>query len=239
MATGDDAVAAGMDIIDPATGIVKDGAEEINKTRDYIAQKTSDVTPVAKGGTGAATASGARSNLGAVENESAPANSIKLFWNGMLGRLRMTVDSTNIGNIATTADLDGKRNTTDGNFGSTPIYTPHGRANPVTSSYVSAWLNVDGRIGASASSARYKKDIEDYDGNVLELQPRVFRFKDDELGTIRLGLIAEEVNEIEPLLVRHEDGQPEGVHYEFLAVALLKEVQRLARRVAALEAGQS
>lgn len=63
MAIGDDAAAAGMDIV-PQTGKVKDGATEINKTRDYVAQRTSAVTPVNKGGTGATTAANARTNLG-------------------------------------------------------------------------------------------------------------------------------------------------------------------------------
>lgn len=64
MAIGDDAAAAGMDLVlgSQAANTID---TEINKSRDYIAQKTSDVTPVAKGGTGATNASGARSNLGA------------------------------------------------------------------------------------------------------------------------------------------------------------------------------
>lgn len=50
MAIGDAAVLAGMAILtgsEPANTI----DTEINKTRDYIADRTSTVTPVAKGGT--------------------------------------------------------------------------------------------------------------------------------------------------------------------------------------------
>lgn len=39
MANGDAAAAAGMDILNPATALVKDGADEINKTRDYVATR--------------------------------------------------------------------------------------------------------------------------------------------------------------------------------------------------------
>lgn len=48
MAVGDDAVAAGFDILDPATDLVKDGALEINRTRDYVAQ-TKNLIPASKG----------------------------------------------------------------------------------------------------------------------------------------------------------------------------------------------
>ena len=44
MANGDAAAAAGMDVLDPNTALVKDGADEINKTRDYIAERTGSTT---------------------------------------------------------------------------------------------------------------------------------------------------------------------------------------------------
>jgi hypothetical protein len=64
MALGDDALAAGMDIVLP-TEDRRNGADEITKTRDYIAQRTSAVTPIEKGGTGQTTAAAARAALGA------------------------------------------------------------------------------------------------------------------------------------------------------------------------------
>lgn len=69
MAVGDDAVAAGFPIVPQsgAGGQVKLGATEINRTRDMVAQVKAlilSVWPVAKGGTGASTAAGARTNLG-------------------------------------------------------------------------------------------------------------------------------------------------------------------------------
>lgn len=38
MAVGDDATNAGFALVSDSTGLVKDGAMEINKTRDYVAQ---------------------------------------------------------------------------------------------------------------------------------------------------------------------------------------------------------
>ncbi|CAI9386092.1 tail fiber domain-containing protein [Microbacterium sp. T2.11-28] len=54
MATGDAAAAAGMDLV-PQTGLVKDGATEINKTRDYIASNTADIAAATGNGSGAGT----------------------------------------------------------------------------------------------------------------------------------------------------------------------------------------
>ena len=66
MAIGDDATAAGLPLVpnSGAEGKVRYGAREINRTRDMIAQVITGVRSLAKGGTGASTAAGARTNLG-------------------------------------------------------------------------------------------------------------------------------------------------------------------------------
>lgn len=81
MAEGDAAIAAGYPTV-PDTGEenarVRWGAREINRTRDFIAAiKTSipAIWPVANGGTGSGTKSGARANLGMTSGASTPANS--------------------------------------------------------------------------------------------------------------------------------------------------------------------
>lgn len=78
MAIGDDAQAAGYPIV-PGTGDggeVRLGAQEINRTRDFVAQVKNlilSVWPVNKGGTGATTMQGARANLG-IRSGTGPAN---------------------------------------------------------------------------------------------------------------------------------------------------------------------
>lgn len=47
MALGDDAIAAGFALVDGATSKAKDGDDEINRTRDYIAQVKA-LVPVSK-----------------------------------------------------------------------------------------------------------------------------------------------------------------------------------------------
>ncbi len=127
----------------------------------------------------------------------------------------------------------------------------------------------DGQLRRLSSSAKYKKDIETLDhetaDKVLELRPVWFKAKesnvDNKEGWSYVGLIAEEVAEIEPRLVFYktvevgvdESGNqtfevletpiPEGVQYEKLSVYLLDVVKRekarsndLEQRLIALEA---
>lgn len=69
MAVGDDAAAAGYPLVPNASvgGEVRNGALELNRTRDFVGQVKAlvlAVWPVSKGGTGGTTAAEARTNLG-------------------------------------------------------------------------------------------------------------------------------------------------------------------------------
>jgi hypothetical protein len=69
MAVGDDAAAAGYPLVPNASvgGEVRNGALELNRTRDMVAQVKALIPatwPVADGGTGGTTAAEARTNLG-------------------------------------------------------------------------------------------------------------------------------------------------------------------------------
>ena len=254
MANGDAAVAAGMDVVS-GTADRRLGYDEINKTRDYIAQRTSAVTPVARGGTGADNAAGARANLGVGTAGTradgyfarALTNLVGLRWTG--SRLKVIIDNVaDAGDIATTGDIAtlagdiasltvNKRDIGDGAFPSaTPVLVPHAYNNPVTAgTYYALYVQPDGRLGRTPSAAKYKHDIEDYDGSVLGIRPVLYVLNDDPYQTVRLGVIADDADDIEPLLVQRNDGEIEGFSYELLAVALLRDVQRLEARVRALE----
>lgn len=77
MAVGDDATSAGYALV-PDTGeegLVRYGAREINRTRDFIALVKAmipDVQPLNKGGTGSKTKGGARANLGITSGTASP-----------------------------------------------------------------------------------------------------------------------------------------------------------------------
>lgn len=247
MANGDAAVAAGMDVVS-RTADRRLGYDEINKTRDYIAQRTSAVTPVPRGGTGADNAAAARANLGVgtagtrADSYFARAltNLVGLRWTG--SRLKIIIDnSADAGDVATTGDIAtlavNKRDIGDGAFPpATPVLIPYAYNNPVTEgTYYALYVQPDGRLGRTPSAAKYKHDIEDYDGSVLGIRPVLYVLNDDPYQTVRLGVIADDADDIEPLLVQRNDGEIEGFSYELLAVALLRDVQRLEARVRALE----
>jgi hypothetical protein len=257
---GADAAAAGMANV-ASTADVRDSYNEHNRTRDYVAQRTSAVTPIAKGGTAATTASEARTNLDVpsnadldaavaerVSNGSAGTNAIALRWEG--GRIKMRVDATDVGDIANTGDTAANAAT---------IGSVAGDLNDVYNGYMngaiysrtlgtrtSVYIQPDGTMGNSSSSERYKQDIEARDvpdEAVAALGVVEFAWRPDvvEGAPREVGLIAEAV-EAAGLgwLVRNDDeGRPDGVNYEMLALALVPVVQRLLIRVAALEAGHA
>ena len=99
---------------------------------------------------------------------------------------------------------------------------------------------------SGSSSLRYKTGLAPYLGGlevVGRLRPITFTRK--ESGRRGVGLAAEEVKEVEPLLTfDNERGEAEGVRYELLAVTLINavkqqqaEIGRLRARLARVERG--
>jgi hypothetical protein len=98
-------------------------------------------------------------------------------------------------------------------------------------------INNQGQLGIVASSARYKRDIQDMresSQGVYKLRPVTFRYKQDKEGQRQYGLIAEEVAQVYPELVtKGADGKVESVQYHELIPLLLNEVQRQQQNLAA------
>ena len=97
-------------------------------------------------------------------------------------------------------------------------------------------LTVSGSITES-SSIRYKKDILDIEpaSSKIELL-RPVRYKKIKDESEEIGLIAEDVAQLFPEVVKYDnEGRPDGVNYSRLSVILLKAVQELTERVNKLE----
>jgi hypothetical protein len=115
--------------------------------------------------------------------------------------------------------------------------------NFVAGGSTSVCRNSNGQFAACSSSLRYKSDVAPYRRGldlIKDLQPISFRWKED--GAADLGLGAESVAKVEPLLVTHNDsGEVEGVKYDRVAVVLVnavKEQQALIEKQQTLIDGQ-
>jgi hypothetical protein len=86
---------------------------------------------------------------------------------------------------------------------------------------------------SSSSSLRYKTNIEPFRAGmdlINRLHPIAFTRKDS--GRRSIGLAAEEVDAVESKLAfRNEKGEPEGVKYELLSVALVNAVKEQEARL--------
>jgi hypothetical protein len=103
------------------------------------------------------------------------------------------------------------------NFGST---SPGGSA---------VFVNVDGKLASSTSSQRFKEEIKPMDRAselLFALKPVTFRYKKqiDTPGKSQFGLVAEEVEKVNPDLVVHDkEGKPYSVRYDQVNAMLLNE----------------
>jgi hypothetical protein len=88
-------------------------------------------------------------------------------------------------------------------------------------------LNAISEIATCSSSLRYKNNIADLPmglDTVMKLRPVTYDWKSN--GEQDLGLVAEEVNAVAPVLTtRNKDGQIEGVKYDRLTAVLVKGIQ--------------
>jgi len=101
------------------------------------------------------------------------------------------------------------------------------------------YCNSSHKIGAPASSIRFKENIQEIPANkrASDLHPVSFNYKDSETKELWYGLIAEEVEEILPELVIKDSGHlPMGVKYQHVPILLLKEVKELRAVIADLQA---
>lgn len=89
-----------------------------------------------------------------------------------------------------------------------------------------------------ASSERYKENIaklSDLTSDLLKLEPVSFRYKENNKVT-HYGLIAEQVEKIDPTLISYDDkGEPNGIRWSHIITLLIQGHQDQEKRIAALE----
>ena len=101
---------------------------------------------------------------------------------------------------------------------------------------VAVMIDMNGRLGTVTSSARYKEAIKPMDKAseaVLALKPVTFRYKHelDPAGIPQFGLVAEEVEKVNPdLVARDDEGKPYTVRYEAVNAMLLNEFLKEHRK---------
>lgn len=257
MATGDAAAAAGMQVL-TGNELAKTLGEEINRSRDYIAERTSAVMPIEKGGTGATTAAAARSNIGVVlttTSGSSPGGKVPVYTAG--GQLA-AASPTSSGHAANKAYVDAEvaasvpSTNRNWEFGRDVIVQGNiyaAGATPATSNYAVAYINGDGRLSRNASSERYKKFVSEIDPASLgDIWPALSRYQmrhGD--GSWKYGYIAERLDESEdlrPFVVYTtvgDEGDPIPDSIDFIALLMAQTAQLhqavdlLTQRIDALE----
>jgi len=117
--------------------------------------------------------------------------------------------------------------------------TTYGQTNTGRAMYVAA----DGLYGIGSSSIRFKENVEDAGLDVEAIRKiavRHFNYKKDfsKDQSLQIGVIAEELVELglSEFVFFGDDGKPDGVAYEKLALAVLSLVQVQAEAFDALEA---
>jgi hypothetical protein len=99
------------------------------------------------------------------------------------------------------------------------------------------FVNVNGRLGTLTSSQRFKEEIRPMEraSEVLfALKPVTFRYKKgiDPQGIPQFGLVAEEVEKVNPdLVVRDKEGKPYSVRYDQVNAMLLNECLKEHKKV--------
>src|SRR5215211_535599 len=99
------------------------------------------------------------------------------------------------------------------------------------------FVTPNGHLGTTTSSARFKDEIKpmaDASEAILALRPVSFRYKKeiDPQGFPEFGLVAEEVEKVNPaLVIRDPEGRPYTVRYEQVNAMLLNEFLKEHRKV--------
>ena len=153
---------------------------------------------------------------------------------GYLAGSNLTTGNDNIciGNVGVAGD-GGTIRIGESFIGATYIAGISGQTAP---GGAAVFVNGDGKLGTSTSSARFKDEIKpmaEASEALFALQPVTFRYKKeiDPQGIPQFGLVAEEVEKVNPdLIIRDQEGTPHTVRYEQINAMLLNEFLKEHRK---------
>lgn len=265
MANGDDALAAGMEILS-GNEDRREGYDEINKTRDYIASFFATVRTWAEGlflpkadvydGTGSVFGKVPRyDSVGRLITASPSANNQatpKSYVDNAIASIPAPpAPVQQFNDDGTTYSVTGRHLRASGNILSTTGTFYAGGATAATDGYTIAYLNSDGRLAKGASSERYKKHISSIDPTSLgDIWPALVRYQmRSGDGSWKYGYIAERLAESEdlaPFVVYADLGTgpiPDSIDFIALLMAqnaqLKQQLDQQEQRLNALEAGHA
>ncbi|TMP90155.1 MAG: hypothetical protein E6L08_13590 [Verrucomicrobia bacterium] len=160
---------------------------------------------------------------------------------GSLAGLNLTTGSNNIdiGNQGVATEANTIRIGTVGNQTNTFIA---GISGVTVAGGVGVIIDTNGHLGTTTSSARFKDQIKPMDKAseaILALKPVTFHYKAeiDPKGIPQFGLVAEEVEKVNPdLVARDAEGKINTVRYEAVNAMLLNEFLKEHRKVERQEA---
>ena len=176
---------------------------------------------------------------------------------GALGNNIDGSDNVAVGQAALNNDIHGSHNVAVGEFAGNAVTTANNvicigdnmqGQNLSDSCFISnifgatatggsaVFIDANNKLGTITSSKRFKEDIRPM-GTASEalfsLEPVTFRYKKEinPAGTPQLGLVAEEVEKVNPdLVVRDNEGKPYSVRYDQVNAMLLNEFLKEHRK---------
>ncbi|HWX17639.1 MAG TPA: tail fiber domain-containing protein [Chthoniobacterales bacterium] len=157
---------------------------------------------------------------------------------GAGGNLTTGNDNIDIGNAGVVGEANTIRIGTEGTQSATFIA---GISRATVAGGVGVIVDTNGHLGTVSSSTRFKDQIKPMDKaseGILALRPVTFRYKQefDPKGIPQFGLVAEEVEKVNPdLVARDAEGKVFTVRYEAVNAMLLNEFLKEHRTVQELK----
>jgi hypothetical protein len=236
--TADDNTAVGA-------GALLNSTTGFNNTANGAFALFSDTTGNDNAATGAATLfANTTGNVNTADGYGALANNTTGFGNTALGANAgsdLTTGDNNIDIGYNVVGLAAESNTIRiGNTDITDTFI-RGISGATASGGAGVFVNANGKLGTLTSSARFKDAIKPMDKSseaILELRPVCFHYKKeiDPQGIPQFGLVAEEVEKVNPdLVIRDTEGKPQTVRYEQIDAMLLNEFLKEHKRVEELK----